>query len=274
VARRTPAEYGRRVTEGAREAREHGGEMRSGRSIAGVAAAAAAMVAAAASAPAALARTGCQAGLRFAALDRGAQVLDHNFRNPTSPQDLQGQPLTTLGPLLYAHAYEVHGGGVTLRGTGSSFAVGDGSLFSVTCHDGRDVALQFGQGSVTVRTQGRDPAGVITPEGLFAPLTGGTPLRFTVGRRSAKSLDGADPQTIAAVLTGVEDERVFGTTSVARVGRSKLAVNVTPYVGPREGDCRLVTSARLTSNATTVGRIKGHRGVYRHLVGTATYHLA
>jgi hypothetical protein len=35
-----------------------------------------------------------------------------------------------------------------------------------------------------------------------------------------------------------------------------------------------VTSARLTSNGTKVGPIKGQKGVYRHVVGTAIYHLA
>jgi hypothetical protein len=232
--------------------------------------------AAAAGAPAAQAkaRNGCQAGLRFAKVGAGGQIVDRNFHNPSSLQDLEGKPLAKPGRLQYAHAYQVHGAGVTLAGRGSSFEVGDGALFAVTCHDGGDVALQLGQGSVTVTTQGRDPAGVITPEGLFAPLTGGTRLEFSIRRRSAKSLEGATPMTIVAVLTGAQDSRVFGTTRVARVGHSKLAVNVTPYVGPREGDCRLVTAARLTSNGTTVGPIKGHKGVYRHLVGRAIYRLA
>jgi hypothetical protein len=238
---------------------------------------AAALGATVASAPVAQARgakNGCQAGLRFTKVGSGGQVLDRNFRNPTSPKDLQGKPLGTPGRVQLGHAYEVHGAGATLRGSGSSFEVADGSIFRLSCHDGGDVALQLGDGSVQVETHGPDPAGVITPEGLFAPLQGGTSLRFTIKRHNAKSLAGADPMTIAALLGGAEDPRVFGTTRVARVGHSKLAVNVTPYVGPREGDCRLVSSARLTSNGTTVGPIKGHKGKYRHLVGTAAYHLA
>jgi hypothetical protein len=219
-------------------------------------------------------KSGCQAGLRFAAVGAGGQVIDRNFRNPTSQEDITGKPLAKPGRVTLGHAYEMKGAGATLRGSGSSFQVGDGSIFTVSCHDGRDVALQLGEGSVTVKTHGRDPAGVITPEGLFAPLTGGTPLRFSLRRHNVTPLEGADPATVIAVLSGAEDERVLGTTHVARVGHSKLAVNVTPYVGPREGDCRLVKSARLTSNGTTVGPIKGHKGVYRHLVGTATYHLA
>jgi hypothetical protein len=222
----------------------------------------------------AAAKNGCQAGLRFAGTGSGTQIIDRNFRNPSSPQDVEGKPLANPGRLKPGHAYEVHGGPVSLLGSGSSYAVADGSIFMMDCHDAGDIDVTLGDGSVEVETHGRYPAGVSTPEGLFAPLTGGTSLRFTVKRHNAKPIAGADPRTLAALLGGVEDARVFGTTDVARVGRSKLAVNVTPYVGPREGDCRLVKSARLTSNGTKVGPIKGHNGVYRHLVGTARYHLA
>ena len=145
---------------------------------------------------------------------------------------------------------------VELELQGNTISVSKGSIFKLTCYKRSRTsrplpAVNLMRGSLKIRTVEKDPAGILTEEGLFDPRLAGT-LAYTVKRTLTKR----GPLTLLQKMTwlaGFSDQPT-GTTTVASAG----IVGVTPYVGPKPGSCRYVHGARLT---TTSG----------YGIGTATY---
>ena len=101
--------------------------------------------------------------------------------------------------------------------------------------------LQVHNGTIRVTDSGKQPMALVTNAALVGPTPGdiGKALSFVVTEHSSPTMW---PTTTA------------GVTGVTR------RINITPYVGPRPGTCRVVTSARLVYNPNTNG--------------SATYNLA
>jgi hypothetical protein len=143
--------------------------------------------------------------------------------------------------VLHRHnAYELSGKRITLEFGTNHYQLSDGSIFMLNC-SGESVSepaimpsLIVLRGKIRVHTTKSRNGSVYTEEALFGPLAGSNkPMKLWF----ANVVD--QPQGTSRGVT---------TTS------SKL--NVTPYVGPKQGTCRAVQSAKLVSRSFNHGTAK------------------
>ena len=238
--------------------------------------------AAVAAAPsAALAGQPCRAA-KLQSIEGAGQVLDYNFRSGVRT-DQTYVPVAAKAhrKLTWGHVYELHGAAATFTAPGgNAWKAADGTIVTITCHNGKYPALRLIEGRLDVTSKASRSAGVVTTEALVGPLTlGGPKLRFRVERKPVHELDaqaaqdGVDTRLLDIFKTAAGFiDAPHGTTSVDKLGDSPNRLNVTPYVGSKEGTCRYVDSAELTSTGKTYGKVKGG-AVGWHLIGRADYKL-
>jgi hypothetical protein len=161
--------------------------------------------------------------------------------------------------VLHRHnAYELSGKRITLEFGTNHYQLSDGSIFMLNC-SGESVSepaimpsLIVLRGKIRVHTTKSRNGSVYTEEALFGPLAGSNkPMKFTITRTpKKKNLDIVDIQKWFANVV----DQPQGTSRGVTTTSSKL--NVTPYVGPKQGTCRAVQSAKLVSRSFNHGTAK------------------
>ena len=167
-----------------------------------------------------------------------------------------GRELTRSTNNSTSHFYELHDETITATFGTDTFTIGNNAVFSLVCSgvsksQGAVMpAIQLFIGMVTVRTTSRVLGSVVTQEALIGPVTSNPAMTYTVTRRLTQK----QPPTAQQKMIGAFgfSNQLPGTTTTRTLADHKL-VNVTPYVGARQGSCRHVRAARLTSTSWAHG---------------------
>jgi hypothetical protein len=186
----------------------------------------------------------CAATAGIVSAGRGVLITDFSQAHPN------GVPLHAT-QLVAHHFYDVEHGKLELRYGSNVYRVGPAeSVIALGCYgqsrsQPADLpALRMLEGAVRVGVSQTAPGAVLTDEGLYGPIPGGTiPRRYTfsVTRKLQHNPNVTQALMWFAGLAGAP-------TGVAVVRtRSSSLVNVTPYVGPHPGVCVHVRTAWLRS---------------------------
>jgi hypothetical protein len=170
---------------------------------------------------------------------------------------------TFTGKIVKRHnVYRLQGKRITLRFDSNHYSLSNGTIFKLGC-SGDAVgdpatmpSLDVLRGTIRVRTTLARHGSVFTEEALFGPAPADHHrMRYTVTRTTKKKH--VSVRAMQKWFAGYRDQPT-GTSRGATTSKPKL--NVTPYVGPNHGTCRVVQSAKLVTK-----RSYGH--------GTAAYHF-
>jgi hypothetical protein len=176
----------------------------------------------------------------------GGTVLDFSAQNPLGAP-LRGNLLRSAGQ---GHFYQLSGLSATLRWGSNTYELSHGTTVALGCYGqakGANVfypALRMLSGTATVLVSASDPGAVLTNEGLYGPIPGqqlhhGYTFRVTRALRAP-----ADHTGLLNWFANYANQPT-GTSTI--VTQDSSLVNVTPYVGPRRGNCRHVRKAILVS---------------------------
>ena len=176
----------------------------------------------------------------------GGTVLDFSAQNPLGAP-LRGSLLRSAGQ---GHFYQLSGLSATLRWGSNTYELSHGATVALGCYGqakGANVfypALSMLSGTATVLVSASDPGAVLTNEGLYGPIPGqqlhhGYTFRVTRALRA--------PADHAGLLNWFANYASQPTGTSTIVTQDTSLVNVTPYVGPRRGNCRHVRKAILVS---------------------------
>lgn len=155
------------------------------------------------------------------------------------------------GDLVAHHFYDIERGKLAIRYGSNTYRIGPReSVIALGCYgQSRDQpadlpALRMLEGAARVSVSQSSPGAIVTEEGLYGPIPGGTiPRRYTfsVTRKLRHNPNTRQALMWFAGLAGAPTGK-----TVIRTDGSEL-VNVTPYMGPKPGACVHVRTAWLRS---------------------------